>query len=832
MPMPAQPRRKQTRTPANADTAREEAPVHHHRPRRSGPRRLHGIALAVQISLMSGVGLALLAPADPVMAQQASVAAEPASQRSWNLPAASLEESLNRFAQQAGLTLAADPALTAGRSAPAISGSYTVRQVLVRLLAGTGLEAVVGAESVSIRRAPVSSAAGALPEVKVAATQQSEASTSYRVRRASAATKTDTALIDTPASVTVLTEAVMRDQMAQTVDEVLRNVSSVTPSATTGNVGGTHNNYLRGFYTGSSYKDGLRVNLTGNLSLDNIETVEVVKGPASVLYGSIQPGGVIAYTRKKPQAEPYRAVFVTLGSEAHKKLTADLTGPLNTSGELSYRLVAAALDTNLHVDHAKQKSHFIAPSLRYQSADWLVDAGLEYGREQGTMDYGTQSFAHAALPRPDTSLPRRLFLGHPDNIRKQGDDMAYVQATRRFGLDSSITATYSHARATHESYSYRLGSYNPATRMYTTYGTVIPPTVNNDEHAFELRGTQGWTLGDTRNKLTVGMEARNRFWNYRECAGYFMNAYTASIDAPDYTHSPLDLPRGCGPASGVARYDGQEDRQRERAMFAQNTSWITERLQALTGLRYARIEIENRNTTQGTINSAQKDAAVTGSLGLLYKATPGLSLYGSYASSFEQLVGRRFDGGTFEPTEGRQIEMGFKQEVGKAAFLTGSVFRLEQRNLTLADPVHIGFSIQEGKVRSDGVELEISGEVLPRLSMTGGVAYLDNQVVGGPNDGRRLDGVYRTKASLWANYRLGEAWTLGGGVFHHGDSYVDASEVPPATLVDLAATWSQPLGQGRATVQVNLKNVFDKRDYVGNFIQPGRQFYVRFGYEF
>ncbi|UJB64284.1 TonB-dependent receptor [Acidovorax sp. YS12] len=779
---------------------------------------------------------------------QAPAAAAAESVRDYDLPAGALAATLNRIARQAGLALTMEAQLVEGRSAAPVRGRLSATQALRQALAGSGLEllATTGG-GYTLRAAPAAASAPAVPvpvprqaqatlsEVRVTAAQQGEASTSYRVQRASAATKTDTALIDTPTSVTVITEAVMRDQMAQTVDEVLRNASSVTPWATTGNVGSTGANSLRGFYTGAAYKDGLRINSIGNLPLDNIETVEVVKGPASVLYGSIQPGGLLAYTRKKPQAESYRAVSVTLGSEAYKKLNADLTGPLGASGELSYRLIAAGLDTNLHIDYAQQKSHFIAPSLRYQNADWLVDAGLEYGREQSTMGYGAHPFVNG---RPDTSLPRTLFLGHPDNIRKQGDDMAYVQATRRFAPDSSVTATYSHARSTHESYSYRFGDYDPATRLYTMYGTAVLPTVNNDEHAFELRGTHGWTLGGTRNTLTAGVEAHNRFSNYRECTSYFLNAYTASIDAPDYSRSPLDMLRDCSPATGVTRYDGQDNRLRERAVFVQNVSWITERLQAQTGLRYTRVASESRNTTKHTINSAQKDGAVTGSLGLLYKAAPGLSLYGSYAESFEQLVGRRFDGGTFEPTEGRQVELGFKQEIGHAAFLTGSVFRLEQHNLTLSDPVRIGFSVQERKVRTQGAELEISGEVLPRLSLTGGLTHLDNRVVGGPNDGRWVTNVYRTKASLWANYRFDSAWTAGAGVFHHGNMFVTASndqEIPPATLVDLAATWSQRLGQGRATLQVNLKNLFNKRDYRGYGwaeILPGRQFYVRLGYEF
>jgi len=800
-------------------------------PKQTNPRFApRTVALAVHAVLLGTAFVGLAAPAPAAWAQDAAQARAVA----FNVPAAGLEDALNTLARQAGVTLSFDPALVRGRSSAALQGTHTVDAALRQLLAGTGLEARTEGGAVVVRKAPVAASRDtSLPQVTVTGAGASAPATAYRVQRASAATKSDTALIDTPTSVTVITEAVMRDQMAQTPAEVLRNAPTVTPWSTSSNGGGTLNTSLRGFFTGNAYKDGLRINVVGNLPLDNIETIEVVKGPASVLYGSIQPGGLVAYTRKKPQAEPYRAVSVTLGSEAHKKISADITGPLGASGELSYRLVAAGLDTNLHVDHTQRKSQFIAPSLRYQNADWLVDAGLEYGREQSTMGYGSIPFVNG---KPDTSLPRRLFLGHPDNIRKYGDDTAYVQATRRFGPDSSVTATYSHSKFTHEAYTYT-ATYDPGTRTYTATGSAFSPRVNNDEHAFELRGTHGWTLGSTRNILAAGVESRRREALQSKCWGWAFNAYTASIDAPDYSHSPLDL-RGCGPIPGVQRYDSTDTYQKERALFVQNTTWVTDRLQVLAGLRHARIATDYVNTTKGIKTTTQKDGALTGRLGMLYKATPELSLYASYASSFEQLVGTRFDGSSFDPTEGRQVELGFKQELGATAFLTGSVFRLEQRNLSIPDTVHTNFSMQEGKARSNGAELEISGELLPRLNLTGGVAYLDNRVVGGPNDGRRLMNVYRTKASLWASYRLDNAWTLGGGAFHHGNSYANAAntqEMDPATLVDLAATWTQRLGQGRATVQFNLKNAFNKRDYVGYStaeILPGRQLYVRLGYEF
>lgn len=789
-------------------------------------RPTHLLPLLIRAALLGLPAAAAVVPVAQAQSAQQSFA--------FDIAAGALSTALTQVAAQSGTQLTANARLTAGKNAPALRGTMTLQQALDRLLAGSGLSASVEGMGIVVRERTAT-----LKAVKVTADTEYEAATSYRVTRASAATKSDTPLIDTPASVTVLTQALVRDQFAQTSAEVLRNVPAITPWSTAGNVGGTLNSNVRGFYTATMYKDGQRINSPGHQFLDNIETIEVLKGPASVLYGAVQPGGMLAFSRKKPQAEARREISVSFGSDEYKKLGVDLTGPLLASGELQYRLVAAGMDTDQLYDHGMQKTTFVAPSLRWQANDWLVDIGYEYGREESTMGGNYQPVE--GREKPDKSFSRKLFLGSPDNIRKQDEDTAHVQITRELGEDSSITASYLNTEFIHESYSYRLRNYDPDTRIYSVSGTVIPPTRNNDEDAFELRGAHRWSLGGTRNTLTAGAEARKVFSEYLNCSAYFLSGsyvYSASIDAPDYSHSPLDLPRDCRVAPEITRYDGSESTKKERAAYVQNLSWLTDDLQVLAGLRYARIETENFNTTRNTVTSEQKDSAVTGRFGLLYKVAHTLSLYASYSESFEQLIGRRFDGGTFEPTEGKQIEAGFKQEIGHAAFITGSVFRIEQLNLTRPDPVNIGFSTQEGEVHSDGVELEISGDVLPRLSLSGGVMYLDNEVIGGSNDGRSLNNTYRVKASLWANYRLHDAWTLGAGAFYHGKSYLDASNqtfIPTATTFDMALKYSIRLGDGIGTLRLNAKNIFDEWDYVGyGYVepQPGRQFYASFGYEF
>lgn len=782
------------------------------------------LALAATIALALAAGLA------PPAHAQGGAAAATATPIAIDIPAQPLAQALNELARQANLQMTFSPALVVGKRAPAVRGNLTARQALDRLLRDSGLGARVAGTSVVVAAQPPERQ---LPEVRVR-----DQADLYRPLRASGATRTEEPLIDIPVSITVLTEQLIVDQFAQTQDELLRNVPSVGRAANQGNVAGSQNTTIRGFNTRSVFKDGVRFFQIGEVYLDNIESVEIIKGPASMLFGRIEPGGLINYVRKKPQRSPLYSLSLTVGSDSYRKVALDFTGPLGSQGDLQYRLIASYLKSGSFIDHNERESHFISPSFRYETDRLVVDVGYEQGKLADTFDPRLPVFGRT----PDTSIPRSRFLGHPDNIRYTRDQAAWLRAVGRLSDVTSITGALTWSKFTHESYSYRAATHNAALRTFTALGSLRPPT-SYPEYGIDLFVTHSHALGNWRNTLVAGLDWRRRQAESVPCNGNLNNAYTSSIDNPDYSQpSPRNF--HCG-TPGFVFFNVSTTKQDQAGIFAQNTSWITNYLQLLLGLRYTEIDLQTRNFTRNTVIE-QRDSAITGRAGLLYKITPALSLYASYADSFDQLVGRRADGAAFQPTEGRQFELGFKREVGTSggALLTGSLYTITQRNLTVPDPLNPGFSVQEGKVRSNGAELQLAGEILPRLSLVGGIGYIDNEVVGGPNDGRRLPNVYRLKASAWANYRLSDAWTLGGGVFHHGNSYINprnTNEIPAATIFDAAATWTTRAWGGRTTLQFNVKNIFDSEHFTGGFgagnsawtyAEPGRQFFVRLTREF
>jgi iron complex outermembrane recepter protein len=641
--------------------------------------------------------------------------------------------------------------------------------------------------------------------------------TGQRPQGETGATRTAEPLINIPQSITVVTEDEIRDQLLLTQTELLRNVPSVGRSQNQGNVGGSQNTTIRGFNTRTVYKDGARFGTIGEIYLDNIASVEILRGPAGMLYGVTPPGGVIVYTRRRPQAEWAASADFTVGSDNFLNPRINLTGPLTEGGALSFRVIGALYRDGVFVDRADREAEFISPSLRLALGNFTADLVYEYGHAEETFIYGLP----LDLMEPAQTLPRERFLGHPDNIKITTDEAVSLNLAYQAGPETTLRALAHQTRFVHESYSVRPGAYNIAARTYTPSGSLRPatPTV---ERALELNLDHGFTLAGMEATLLAGVDYRRARSENQPCNGNRPGLYTASVDAPDYTRVN---PRSFTCATpGFVFFDVTTSTQEERGGFAQGNLWLTDKLQLLAGLRYSEISQETQNFTRNT-TTEQRDDAVTARAGLVYKPRPNLSFYASYAESFQQLIGVAADGSSFKPTRGVQYELGSRLNLfGGAATLSGSLFQITQSNLTIADTANPGFSIQLGEVESRGAELELAGRFGPRLELIGGFSYLDNTIVGGPNDGNRLPNVYRTKASLFANYTLADSerlrWTLGAGAFYHGNSFLNEQNnraVPAATLFDAMTALTIPAAAGELTLQLNVKNIFDRLDYTGGF---------------
>lgn len=283
------------------------------------------------------------------MAQQDAVSAS----HRYEIAPGPLDEVLNQFARQAGITLSSTPELTRGVQSPGLSGTYSADQALSHLLNGSGLEAVSQDGSSYVLRALPKSEAMALPNTEIRGFALGNALGSmegYNATHSQVATKTSTALLETSQSVSVVTRQQMDDQGSQTVSQAMR----YTPGVLTNPYGATHRyDYvaMRGFNDGSVdniYLDGLKsMGDSGTYSTMQVdpyflERIDILKGPSSVLYGRSSPGGLVALTSKKPLYEDYHQIQATVGTQDQQGLGFDFSGPLDDDKRIAYRLTGLA----------------------------------------------------------------------------------------------------------------------------------------------------------------------------------------------------------------------------------------------------------------------------------------------------------------------------------------------------------------------------------------------------------------------------------------------------------------------------------------------------------
>lgn len=827
MPMPAQPRRKQTRTPANADTAREEVPVHHYRPRRLGPRRLHGIALAVQISLMGGVGLALLAPADPAMAQQASVAAEPASQRSWNLPAASLEESLNRFAQQAGLTLAADPTLTAGRSAPAISGSYTVRQVLDRLLAGTGLEAVVGAESVSIRRAPVGSAAASLAEVKVTAQAEhnegtTEGTGSYTTPSMSTATGLALSPRETPQSVTVLTRQRMDDEGLVTLNDALR----ATPGLVVNKSGGERvGYYARGFWVGNITYDGLPTSLDTSWygtdvllsDLAAYDRVEIVRGAAGLTSGSGDPSAAINLVRKRPTRETQIGLTGSAGNWSRYGVQADVSGSLNEAGTLRARAVASTQDNESFQDAVSSRRDIL-----YLTAEadlgrrTLLTVGASRQENDNTTSWGGLP---ASADGRDLKLPRSTFLGNDWDRWDKRSDTVFASLEHRFdnGWKWRMAATQIEALLDMQATIVRL---NTGTGLYDQYFGDYHYV--DEQNSYDLQASGPFRLFGQEHELVLGASHRDGDFD-----GYGGGAPTFSgMNIHHWNHSVVPKPT----VDLSSWFMRSTDRQ--RSAYATARLNLADPLKLIVGSRLDWYDFQGES--QWSVDDYKVNRHLTKYAGLIYDIDLQHSVYASYTDIFKPQNYYDTASELLDPVVGKNYEIGIKGEYFDGRLnASAAVFRIDQEKVAMAlrdqtiCPTYPGLSCYEsaGLVRSQGVDLELQGALTRDWQIGAGYTYVDK--VTRKHEDRTLVGTRantnlpKHQFKLSTLYHLpGESldgrWRVGGNLSWQSGTYFESTGFRFVQKAYAVAGLIVGYRMDKhLDIQMNVNNLFDKTYYQG-----------------
>lgn len=620
--------------------------------------------------------------------------------------------------------------------------------------------------------------------------------------------KTGDAIIDTPRAVHVVTAQQLAERGATSVEQALQYASGIV-AGQWGLDNRSDWTLIRGFAP-STLHDGLnaRYGYYNDTKPEPflLNSVEVLKGPASGLYGSGSVGGVVNTTSKTAAQDSENLLQVTVGSNAKKQIAADVSGDLNASGTLRYRFVGVLRDAETPVNYSQDDAIALAPSLTWRPSDNTeVTLMANYQKNNGSPLIQFASIYGTLLPATGfgngTYFDDSLFVGEPGfdkfNSEQRGvtamishrfSDVWSVNASARY-LEGE--AEYQHAWWAFDNYGN--GRYNADGTINRTFYRA-----ENELKTVALDGyaTANYALGGVEMRSILGASYSRGY--YDSDTGY--GAQVAPIDPFNPTYAGY-------PTITVTDSDGTAIT--EWGVYLQNRATIQDRIFVDFGLRYGAIETGASTGSFGATSIAADDSAWTGNAAVMYRFDNGLAPYISYAESFRQdVVGSDVNGNAFKPTEGTQYEIGLKyQPVGTDTLFAASVFDLTKSNMTVADPANPGFSIQTGEAKSKGLELELFHRI-GDVSFDAAYTYLDTE----NSSGARIAQVPQNAASLWVNYEPSagklQGWKFGAGVRYNGAAWdgSDTQETPSYTLYDAAISYARDNWQ----VALNVQNLTDE----------------------
>lgn len=639
----------------------------------------------------------------------------------------------------------------------------------------------------------------------------------YRATRSASASKTDTPIREIPQAISVVPAAVLEDLGSDNVERALEFAGGVAKQNDFGGL--TLYEYsVRGFTTSEFYKDGFSANRGYPSTPDaaNIERIEVLKGPAASLYGRGDPGGTVNIVTKKPQADTFARLQTSAGSWDRYRTSLDLNSPLDEQGDLLARLNLAVENNHSFRDHVSSERLFAAPALSWQlNPDTRVLLEAELVRHRSVFDRG--------IVAPNNrlgSVSRSTFLGEPSDGDIENDNNL-LQAS----LEHALNDTWQLRLANHFKEGQLAGdaSENQALaadgRTLTRRFRERETTWHDSITQLELRGEV--QFGGLQHQLLIGSE----YENYRKNERVTEIRPRSTIDIYDPVYG---RPRPSGARSGS---DAHEQVQ-SHALNLQDQIAFSERLRGVLGMRIERFDQSIDNKATGVRSSQQHDA-LTQRAGLLYQLTPTVGLFANAATSFKPNNGLDRSDRPFDPEQGIGYEAGVKLDLlDKRLNATVTAFHLAKENVLTADPVDANFQTAAGEARSQGFDLQLSGQLSDALRVIGAFAFIDTEVTKGDEAlpaGSRLLGVARQSGSLLGVYEFQDGWLrgsdLGAAFTYVGDRSGQAGSdfsLPAYHTLDLLAHYAF---SPRIKLGAHLNNLFDEkyyeRSYSNLWVMPG-----------
>lgn len=768
---------------------------------------------ALGLSLLLGVGTPLLVQAADVPASAAQ------AQFSFALGTQPLPQALSAFSRVTGLSLIYLDDAPYSLQAPAVSGQMSAEQALGQLLQGSGFTyRRTDERTLTLQRLATDGALN-LDALNIDARSQA-ASQSYQPPPTSKIMRSEAPLLEIPQAIAVVPQQVIADQQPRYLDDVLTNVSGITQANT---LGSTMDAVMkRGFgdnRDGSILRDGMRT-VQGRNFTANVDRVEVLKGPASMLYGILDPGGVINLVSKKPQLEQYNSITARTSTYGDGKNGSggqlDSTGALGDTN-LAYRLVADYDDADYWRNFGNSREKTIAPSLAWFGDDTTVNVSWEHREYVTPFDRGTILGYNSTKP---LNVPRERRLDEPYNKTEGRSDLAIFDVEHRLNDEWKTHFAYSYNRDRYDDYQARVTGFlatdtsKLVRRLDGTRGAV------STEHFGTLDFSGDLQLGGMRHEVLTGVDHEYRKI-FRSDLLRQVNTYRFVYGDPTYGQVPE-------PTTVAADDSDQTDKVYSQSAFVQDSIHLNEKWILVAGARY-----QLYDQLAGKGRPFKKNTDIDGQTwlpraGLVYQWNEVFSLYGGYSESFKPnstiapLAGTASVNG-LDPEEGKSWEVGAKLDMPGRITGTLALFNIDKENVMVTETVGSDTVARAaGAVTSRGVELDITGQLTDQISLIGTYAYLDAWVTKDPKlKGNDLTNVARNTGSLFGVYDFGQVLggdrlRIGTGVRYVGERAGNAENtftLPDYTTADAFASYDTKLGGKNLKLQFNVKNMFDKTYY-------------------
>ncbi|CAI8904330.1 Metal-pseudopaline receptor CntO [Pseudomonas donghuensis] len=640
----------------------------------------------------------------------------------------------------------------------------------------------------------------------------------YKANRSASATRTDTALHETPQSVSVVPKDVLEDTGATRLQDGLDYAGGVGRANNFGGQGLTTFT-VRGFTTGEFYRNGFPINrgYPNAPDANTVERLEVLRGPATSLYGRGDPGGTFNVVSKQPLPESKVILGSQFDDQGMHRATLDATGPLSQDGSLAYRLNVLGEGGESFRDDVESERYDVAPVISWQVNDStkIVFEG-DFMRNNHPLDRGlTRYNTQTGSASRDTYIWEK----GSDNLLHNDNNMAQVRFEHLLNDNWTLGGGFQFL--------------DGSLKGNAVEANGAPADGRTLQRNFNYRKLE-WSDRDWQLNLTGHFDT-----------GGFAHTLLTGVEYEDYDYNsiiqrssaayPIDI---YNPVLGQARpalipiTTWNKENLQTWAFFIQDQVALTERLKALAGVRFERFEHDYDDKLVNSRDFSKGQNGVTPRFGLLYDLTDTVAVYANTARSFKPNTGTPAGGGGFDPEKGKSYELGVKWEaLDRQLSVDAAVYHIVKQNVLTRDPLNTDYSLAAGEVRSRGLDINVAGNITPEWRMIGGYAYVDAEVTKDNRlpTGTRLANIPRNSFSLLNTYEFqdGLAKGLGLGV---GVKYVDdrsgQTEALTYTMerysvVDLLSFYKV---NEHVRLNLDVKNVFNKGYDEGAFnsyVYPG-----------